>query len=308
MSVEEPTAPRRRGQIGTVSAAALAACFLLAPGTLASEIRVCASGSTEDGCVGATSNAGNYHAQLEVTKLCEEDFVTVPDGPIGDSSWGACEELTANAVEVTGQAYFRAGSLIRLGDGFSVQSGASLVAETGAEGLGGNAYLRDETPNGEKEYHVRFYLNPDDLTLSSTEGSFDHLVAYNALGSPQLLVGIAFNQTLGERRLFLAGYDDDGTEHSTQGLCELPLGFGWQFLEATWTSDGGSGGDATIRLQGGTPVSVRTCLGLPTGLANAAGQIDAVEWGAPGEITLGEHGVLLLDDFDSRRVGPIGPL
>ena len=248
-------------------------------------------------------NSGIYAARLSVSRACADGDHTVPDGPLStDPAVVPCGDLTAGDVDVvSGTVRFRAGTSIALGDGFSAVAPASFSAEAG-ETVRGAAYVRDESPAAVEQYTARFHIDPDGLALSAASESFDHLVAYDAEGNPEFLVGVTYNTGLGELRLYAAAFETDGTERTTRGACELALVAGWQAVEVRWNastdSEGGTAGDLRVSIDGGPAQSLASCLSLAGGLANADGEISAVEWGAkdPSHEALGS---LDLDDFDS---------
>lgn len=254
----------------------------------------------------ANANTGTQAARLTVTKTCTPGDATIPDGPLSsDPVDEPCGILTANNVDVVaGPVRFKAGQSLLLGEGFSVASGVSFVAEVGASVLG-DAAVRDETPQALRDFHLRFYINPDNLTLSADSQQFDHLVAYDAQGNREFLIGLTFNSVLGERRLYTTAFENDGTALTTKDACELALDPGWQFVEAHWKASTGTDGDVEVGVNGVVSQSLVSCLSVAGGLDNASGEISAVEWGVRN-LSSGSLGSIDLDDFASSRTGPIG--
>jgi hypothetical protein len=206
--------------------------------------------------------------------------------------------LTANDVDVvSGTVRFRAGSKIAFGQGFSVSSTADFTAEAGETVLGA-AYVRDESPASVGHYRAGFFIDPDSLTLSQNTEQFDHLIAYDAQGAREFLIGVTYNSGLTEDRLFVTAFENDGTARTTKGLCEQALTSGWQYVEATWKASTGTDGDVEISINGGGSQSIVGCLSLTGGLANSSGEISAVEWGAKN-VSDDSMGSADLDDFSS---------
>ena len=253
-----------------------------------------------------TVRSGVYAARVTVDKSCTDGDYEVPSGTTTtDPVVTPCGELTANDVDVvSGDVRFRAGEAVGLGEGFKVAAAATLLAETGQTVLGG-AWVRDESPQAATLYRVRFAVNPDGLTLPAGE-QFDHLVAYDAEGNREFLLGLTYNAALPELRLWAEAYEEGGVARSTQGLCELVLGAGWHLIEARWTASTGTDGDLIVSVDGLAPQSLASCLSLAGGLDNGSGEISAVEWGSrdPSSSSLGDFD---LDDFDSRRSLDLGP-
>jgi len=277
------------GRFAVAIVALVAAIIVLATPALASEFAV----------QSANTNSGVRAARLTVAKTCTAGDATVPNGSISsDPGVEPCGVLTANDVDVvSGTVRFRAGSRIEIGHGFSVNSASNFTAETGETVLGA-AYVRDESPASVGYYRVGFYIDPDSLTLSQNTQQFDHVVAYDAQGAREFLIGVTYNSGLTENRLFVTAFENAGTARTTKGLCELTLGSGWQYVEATWKASTGTDGDLEVSINGGASQSLAGCLSLGSGLANASGEISAVEWGAKNVID-GSMGSADLDDFSS---------
>ena len=205
------------GRFAAAIVALAAATVLLGMPALASEFAVQST----------NTNTGVRAARVTVEKTCTAGDATVPNGTISsDPGVEPCGVLTANDVDVvSGTVRFRAGEGILFGDGFSVSSAATFTVETGETVLGA-AYVRDESPAGVGDYRVAFYIDPDNLTLSQNTEQFEHVVAYDAQGAREFLIGVTYNTGLAEKRLFVTAFEDDGTARTTKGVCELALGCG----------------------------------------------------------------------------------
>lgn len=244
-------------------------------------------------------------ARLTLEGCATSDSVAVPNQDVGTSqTFEACRTLTAADVDVTaGTTTFRAGETIALGSGFSVASGASFQAVIDPAATG-DGLVEDTTPAAESRYVARFYVNLDSMSLPSAE-MFDHFAGYDAQGRLQLAVGLARNDAMGENRLFVDVRRDDGTFLTTLGTNELAVSAGWHAIEVDWTAASAPGAD-----DGRVVVCVdddgsRTNCAELTSVDNDQAELETVRWGAQnvGATTTGS---LDLDDFDSRRTGPIG--
>jgi len=275
----------------------LATSLLVATPLLASSLQV----------QNTNRNSGTWATRLTISRTCTAGDETIPDGPLSSNpAVEPCGVLTADDVDViAGPVRFKAGERISLGDGFSVASGVSFVAEVGASVLG-DAVVRDETPQALKNYHVRFYIDPDNLMLSDGQ-QFDHLVAYDAQGNREFLIGLTYDLGTDQRRLYMTAFENDGSALTTKGFCPLTLGSGWQYVEAHWKASTGTDGDLEMSVNGGAIQSLASCLSMFDGLANSSGEIGAVEWGAL-DTSRGNWGSMDMDDFTSTQVGPIGPV
>jgi hypothetical protein len=261
--------------------------------------------SVQDSMAGGNVNTGQFAALVAVSSSCTAELHEVVTGAIASNTYTGCSTLASDG-DVAGGATvnFRAGSQIRLQNGFSVPAGATLsVAIQSA--LFPDAWVQDDTPDGETVYSARFYIDPSDLNLTGSD-RFYHFVAFDSAGNPELRVGIKQNGT--ERRLFLEVFDDNGSFQSTEGVDELMLpnvASDWHWVEVGWMADtapGATNGMAQICANGGC------ALALSGGLDNDTGAIDFVRWGAidvPSDTGLGN---LDLDDFESRSSLNIGPL
>ena len=175
----------------------------------------------------------------------------MPSAPPRRHAWAASSG--------SGSVVFRAGESILLGEGFSVATGAALTMVIGPP-FRGDGYVRDDNPDAEGEYVVRFYIDPDGLTLSSASEQFHHFIAYDADGDREFLIGVTYNDVMLERRLFATAFETAGTERTTKSLCELQLGSGWQYVEAHWKASTGTDGDLQVSINGGAAQSLARCL------------------------------------------------
>jgi len=231
--------------------------------------------------------------------------VTVPDQTLSSSqTFEACNDITADNVDVTGGAVvFQAGESIILGSGFSVGSGASFTAAID-RGLTGDALVEDRNPTEETRYVARFYVNLDSMGLPSTE-QMHHFVAYNSNGVVQFRLVFKHNGALGENRVFAEVRQDNGTFASNEGGGELEIPAGWHAVELDWTAASSNAAN-----NGGIVVCVdddgsRMGCEQISAVDNDQGRVNRVLWGAR-EVGVTTSGSFDMDDFDSRRAGPIG--
>ena len=245
-------------------------------------------------------NEGVYAARVGVGTTCTAATHLTPSGNLtGD--YEACSSLASDG-DVVGATTFTAGDLVKLRSGFSVDADFTITMD---RDLYPDAWVQDDTPDGETVYAARFYNDAAALVLEGAE-EFFHFVAYDAGGNPEVRVGVKRNGA--ERRLFLEAIEDGGGIETTEGVNELVLpgdgNFHW--VEVGWTaSTGGNNGSAYICLDQAAPPT--GCVSLST-LDNDTGAIDFVRWGAidvPGNSSIGN---LDLDDFESRSSLNIGPL
>ena len=279
--------------------------LLVAPtGMTASSVGVQAAAArpgSGTGCGG--SGCG---ARLTLAGCTGTADLTVPDQTLSSSqTLEACNHLTANDVDITGGAdvVFQAGETVTLGSGFSVDSGASFTAVTDP-GLTGDALVEDRNPVDETRYVARFYVNLDSMSLPSTE-QFEHFVGTNGAGQVQFRLVFKHNDGLGENRVFAEVRQDGGSFVSNEGVSELAIPAGWHAIEVDWTAASTSGAnDGGIVVCLDDDGSRMSCEQIST-VDNDQGRVSTVQWGAQ-EVGATTAGSFDMDDFDSRRAGPIG--
>ncbi|HUP24030.1 MAG TPA: hypothetical protein VNB06_13935 [Thermoanaerobaculia bacterium] len=276
----------------------LAGCRALSLASLALLVAASAAASTL-AVQSLNKNAGTYAARVGVASTCLADNHEVVTGTIAGGAFTACSTLTADADLASGATTFTAGDLVILRNGFSVATGAALTVEID-RALYPDAWVQDDTPNGETVYAARFYIDPSSLALDNGD-QFLHFLAFDAGGQQRLRV--VLKQVSTERRLVLEAIDDVGGVATT--LDQLLLA-GWNWVEVGWeTSSGANDGRAFICLNAAAPPT--GCVELAN-LDNDTGAIDFVRWGAIDVPSNSSLGNLDLDDFESRRSLNIGPL
>jgi hypothetical protein len=279
--------------------------LLLAP-TLSTASSIAVDGAAARPGSGTGCGGSGCGARLTLAGCTSTANVTVPDQTLSSSQTiEACNGITANNVDVGAGAdvVFQAGESISLGSGFSVAAGASFTAVVD-RGLTGDALVEDRNPSNETRYVARFYVNLDSMGLPTTE-QLDHFVAYNGNGLVQFRLVFKHNDALGENRVFAEIRRDDGTFASNEGGGELVIPAGWHAVELDWTaatSNGANDGEIVVCLDDD---GSRMGCEQVSSVDNDQGRVSRVQWGARavGATTSGSFD---MDDFDSRRAGPIG--
>lgn len=243
---------------------------------------------------------GSHHARVAVGRSCATDHLALPPGAIaGNQSFRACSTLSAHDVQViSGTVVLEAGDSVSFGSGFSVATGASLVVETGPLARG-EGILEDRSPVHVTNYHARYFLDASALDLQEGE-RFEHFLALDAGGSPELILGI--RRTAASTRLFLEASLDDGSQRTSEGTHELVLLPGWRSVEIYWRASSGVNdgrAEACLDTKTGSPSG---CIVLAE-LDNDHGRIDSVLWGARNT-QRPSMGLLDLDDFASWDGAP----
>jgi hypothetical protein len=251
---------------------------------------------------GVAANSGSFGLQITLDSSCgSSGILAVPDQTISSpTALSACAELTAAAVIVqTGaSASFTAGSVVAISNGFTVQSGADFSAILDSS-LDSDAYVSDDSPNGETRYRARGYVDLDGVTLSPTNNLL-HFIGYSNLGSQVFRVGLVHNTAQGERRMFVEARSDDGSWSSTQGVSEIVVPAGYNAFEIDWQAATAGQNDGALDIWLNDVAQV----GL-SGLDNDSFTVDSVRWGAIG-MSSAISGTIDVDDFVSQRSGAIG--
>lgn len=290
----------------TAVAASLAVLGLLSLGLPASASSIAVSGAAARPASGTGCGGAGCGARVTLSGCMNTVDLTVPDQQLmGSQGFEACNSLSANAVEVTTGATvtFQAGQQITLGNGFSVGSGATFTAGTDPN-LVGDASVEDRSPTDETRYVARFYANLDSMSLPGSD-QFDHFFGSNDAGQVQFRVVLRHNTAPDENRLFVEAREDSGSFVSTEGVNEMMIPSGWHAIEVDWTAASTAGAnDGAVVVCVDDDGSRLSCEQLGS-LDNDLGQVDFVRWGAQG-VDATTTGSLDMDDFDSRRLGPIG--
>jgi hypothetical protein len=87
----------------------------------------------------------------------------------GPTTIEGCQSVTSSSTTVaSGEITFRAGQEITLGDGFSVESGATFVAQVDGTLLP-DAYLEDSTVGARPHYAAGFFVDVTSLALGDSD-------------------------------------------------------------------------------------------------------------------------------------------
>jgi len=232
--------------------------------------------------------------------------LSIPDQSISTTEvFEGCDTIDAANIDITGtgDVTFQAGESIAIGSGFSVASGASFVAAIDP-GLTGDASLEDQSPTSETRYVARFYVNLDSMSLPSSE-QLQHFVGFNNAELPQFRIGFKHNDIANEDRLFVEIRQDNGAFLTTEGSNELEVPAGWHAIEVDWTAATGVAADnGSIVICVDDDGSRMGCEQISS-VDNDLGRVEGIQWGAK-EVEATTSGTFDMDDFDSRRAGPIG--
>ena len=164
----------------------------------------------------------------------------------------------------------------------------------------GGLFVRDDTPDGERRYRARFYLDPNGFDPGEAQNRRRTRVFIAFDESPMRRhVAVVLRRLSGQYALQTRVRIDDGTQVNTGffNVTDAP-----HFVEVDWqrAADGASSdGTFEMWIDG---ISVTTL----TSLANGSYGVDFVRLG-PQSLKSGSAGTLRFDEFESRRLGMIGP-
>jgi hypothetical protein len=157
-------------------------------------------------------------------------------------------------------------------------------------------YLVDNSPNTEPRYRLRYYFDPNSITMANGD---IHGILYGYSGSSTPVLLISFRYSSGTYQI-QAGLMDDGATWSYTGwftISDAP-----HSIEVDWkaaSADGANDGSLTFWIDGVQKSYI-------IGVDNDTRQIDSVRLGAVAGIDSGTRGSYFFDAFESRRLSYIG--
>jgi RHS repeat-associated protein len=186
------------------------------------------------------------------------------------------------------------------GGDLSVTTGAAMVGTYGMQAVidDNNAiYVTDDSPDGETEYSVRFYFDPNSISMANNN---NHTIffAYKGTFQPAMRVELRYYNSNYQIRA-QARKDSLFTNTSYYSITDDE-----HYIEVTWnaaTSPGTNNGELTLWIDGVQKESI-------TNIDNDTIYIDRARLGAVAEVDTGTRGTYYFDAFESRSSGYIGPV
>jgi hypothetical protein len=178
----------------------------------------------------------------------------------------------------------------------SVASAAALVGTKGLQAVVDDnniIYVTDDSPNSEPRYRVRFYFDPNSISMASGDS---HGILYAYVGTSTAVIRGLFRFSSGAYQIQFGSLDDGGTWHDTSWVT---LSDAKHSLEIDWQV-AANNGSLTLWVDGTQQPSV-------TGVDSDTRRIDRVRIGGVYGIDTGTRGTYYFDDFISRRQSYIGP-
>jgi len=182
-----------------------------------------------------------------------------------------------------------------------VSSQAAFAGSYGTQlTLDGPAWLKikDDSPNSEPRYRVRFYFDPNSLQINQGN-SFEIMYAVNQSGSRIISIYLGNNAS---GYFIKTGVWNDALD-ATWGN-EISISDNWHPIEIDWSAASSAGAnDGYLKLWVDEVLS--DTLGS---VDNDTHRIKNVAIGATNSVDAGTVGTFYLDAFESRRISYIGPI
>ncbi|HKY54733.1 MAG TPA: choice-of-anchor Q domain-containing protein [Anaerolineales bacterium] len=190
-------------------------------------------------------------------------------------------------------------STINGGD-LSVSPSAALIGNWGMQALiNDNNILSvtDNSPNAEPRYRVRFYFDPNSISMSSGDA---HFIFKAFMGTSTEVVRLEFRQLSGVYQIRPGAFQNDSSWVYNNWFT---ISDGPHSIELDWRAASASGagdGYLTMWIDGGGQIMLAT-------VDNSGKWIDSARLGALTGIDTGTRGTYYFDAFESRRQNYIGP-
>ena len=186
------------------------------------------------------------------------------------------------------------------GGDLSVTTAAALIGANGLQAVlddNISIYVTDDSPSAEPSYRVRFYFDPNTITMANGNA---HFLFYGYTGTSIVVTRVEFRRSSGVYQLRAALRNDGSTFTNTSWftISDAP-----HYVELDWrasTGPGANNGGLTLWIDGTQQANL-------TGIDNDTRRIDRVQLGAVAGVDSGTRGTYYFDAFESRRQSYIGP-
>jgi len=158
-------------------------------------------------------------------------------------------------------------------------------------------YVNDDTPFAEPRYRVRFYFDPNSITMANGDAN---IIFRGINGTSTVVVRVEFGFSGGAYQIRAGVINDASTWTDTNWF---PISDASHPIELDWraaTAAGANDGSLTLWIDGAQKASL-------TGLDNDTLLIDRARIGALAALDAGTTGTYFFDAFESRRQTYIGP-
>ena len=181
-----------------------------------------------------------------------------------------------------------------------VSAAAALVGTRGMQALIDDTvtiFVTDDRPNAEPRYRVRFYFDPNSITMASGNA---HFIFNGLAGTSTAILRVEFRFFSGAYQVRGRLVNDATTWTNTNWFT---ISNGPHSIELDWRASTGAGannGGLTFWIDGTQQANL-------TGIDNDTRRMDRVRLGAVAGIDAGTSGTYYFDAFESRRQTFIGP-
>ncbi|HKY54137.1 MAG TPA: DUF4832 domain-containing protein [Anaerolineales bacterium] len=186
------------------------------------------------------------------------------------------------------------------GTDLSVSTAAALSGIQGMQALiddNTTIYVRDDSPNAEPRYRMRFYFDPNSISMASGN---THFIFKGFMGTATEVLRMEFRQSSGVYQLNASLLNDGSVWTYTNWST---ISDASHFIELDWqaaTAANANNGSLTLWIDGVQQPAV-------TGIDNDTLRIDRIRLGALTGIDTATRGTYYFDAFESRRQTYIGP-
>jgi hypothetical protein len=159
-------------------------------------------------------------------------------------------------------------------------------------------YVTDDRPAAEPRYRVRFYFDPNSVSMTTATA---HVIFYGYSGASSPIAMLRVELRFSSGYQIRAGLRNDGNSWSNTAW--LALSDAPHAIELDWrasTAAGANNGALTLWLDGTQRANL-------TGADNDTRRVDRVRLGAVNGVPSTTRGVYFFDAFESRRQTYIGP-
>ncbi len=187
----------------------------------------------------------------------------------------------------------------------SVSAAAKLIGNNGLQAQvndNNSIFVTDDHPTAEARYRVRFYFDPNTITMAQNDA---HLIFIartgNGTSTGATVLQVELRYSAGKYQI-RALISDDGTVFTSSGWFTIsdaphPIELDWRASTAAGANNGG----LTLWIDAVQQANV-------TGIDNDTRRIESVRMGAVSGVDIGTRGTYYFDTFESRRQTYIGPV
>src|SRR5688572_15383634 len=183
------------------------------------------------------------------------------------------------------------------GSDLSVSTSAALSGTQGMQALIDDSttiYVRDDSPNAEPRYRMRFYFDPNSISMASGN---THFIFKGFMGTVTEVLRMEFRQSSGAYQINASLLNDGSAWIYTNWFT---ISDAAHFIELDWQAATAANGSLTLWIDGVQQPGL-------TGIDNDTLRMDRVRIGALTGIDTATRGTYYFDAFESRRQTYIGP-